>query len=145
MREASKDQSDLKRRVSIPGIPPVTYADSEEDPRLEEAKFGVSLLDMIFSDTGLRTSLMSSPESISSVIHSLYPFIRIIENCLSDEDGYLVSELQIPHQLLLATLDLYYRLMLHVGALAEEKVTTPFSFLIFIGLLLSGAFGLGDG
>jgi hypothetical protein len=95
---------------------------------IEETKFGLSLLDMIFENSELRASLISNASSISSVIHSLYPHIRIIESRLTWKDEHSFLSHNIPDSILLATVDLYYRLMMHVGAASSEQVTTLNSF-----------------
>eukprot|EP01127_Copromyxa_protea_P019121 TRINITY_DN6126_c1_g1_i3.p1 TRINITY_DN6126_c1_g1~~TRINITY_DN6126_c1_g1_i3.p1 ORF type:complete len:519 (+),score=78.09 TRINITY_DN6126_c1_g1_i3:999-2555(+) len=106
---------------------------SEEEIFLEEGKFALSLLDIIFSHAELRTSLMSNVECVSLIIHSLHPFMENIEERLqSDEEND--SEGTIPDQLLLATLDLYYRFMLHVTCSSSEaEENSVFSELLTWG------------
>lgn len=99
---------------------------SEDDLLLEESKFGLSLLDLIFNNDELRTSLLSNIESITLIINTLHPFMPKIEARLSSKNIYTDEDSgAIPDQLLLATLELYYRFMMHVVSLSNDEVRYP--------------------
>lgn len=91
----------------------------EEELHIEECKFGFSLLDLIFTNDELRAHVLSSTECVSTIINTLHCFIPKIEKRLQSvhEEGGI----QIPDQLLLASVDLYYRFLLHVVVLSPGE------------------------
>lgn len=104
----------------------------EEDQcsSIESAMFGLSLVDLILRDDGLRSGLLSDGECVVPLIEALHAYMGAIEARLQ------VDEAQLPDQLMLLALDLYYRLLLHVAAISEETVLVFHPrFLTFSGQL----------
>lgn len=110
-------------------------SEDEEGPsNIESALFGFSLLDIILKEDPLRNDLLADSNCITAIINALHPYTSVVESRLRHENRV------IPDQLMLMSLELYYRLLLHIAALSDEPVCYFYlTVLTFAAYFLRGS------
>lgn len=99
--------------------------DDDQPTATESAFFGLTLLNIILKDDHLRNQLLSDSNLVTSIIAALHPYMNVTESRLRSASD--CDESKLPDSLILQSVELYYRSLVHIAAISDETVFLHFA------------------